>query len=246
MSVSAAPGIPAASPPAVTATPRAAIKVAAIVTLLSVMVMRAALARSTAGFEVTPATAAIRVAKVRAAWIVARSRDTGTTAAATLVSSEPASTSAPAERPRRASRLRSIARARDTSEPTVPGGAAQPSGRLHVRQSLEMAEDHRAAITLGQPPDLLVHGRGVLVTKQAGIRLAADRFHSRHIDLGFLATTTLIRLRPGLARDPGCDAVQPRAQQVRPSDRAGPARQHQEHRLEGIVRRVRVAEQVTA
>ena len=171
----------------------------------------------------------------------------GTAAVAIFGSSEPASTMAPAERAAASEPApQHVAGPRD-QRADRPRCAAQPPGRLGVRQALEMAEDHGAAIALRQPADLLVHGRGVLVMQGCGIgrlrrpvRRASSRPRiSRDDDGDRPEPGPCVAIRVG-------DAVQPGPQQVGPADRAGPPRQHQEHGLERVVRGVLVAEQMAA
>ena len=119
-------------------------------------------------------------------------------------------------------------------------GPAQLSRGLLPRQALQEAEHDRGAVPPRQPVDLLVDERAEVVgTGVAGRRVG---------QLGgpALVPTPTGLGRPGAPGDPAGDLMQPGGQGVPHPQRAGPARQDEERGLEGVLRRVLVAEDRSA
>ena len=157
----------------------------------------------------------------------------------------PASKTAPEERPRGASRPRSMSRARDTSEPTVPGRS--PGGRPPRRGSGPRDDRGRppgdTAPAVGRPP----RGRPRPPRTATGPdRAWGTRLRSR--------TWRPPDPRAGVAARPasGPSAIRTatpynqRREQLRLPDRPGPARQDEENRLERVIRGMFVAQPVPA
>ena len=118
-----------------------------------------------------------------------------------------------------------------------PDGAAEVPRRLLVRAAFQVAEHHRDAIPLGQPVHLLVDdGREVVRVA----RLA--RGPIRREDRIPLDDPPAIGVPPGPDRRATGDPVQPGADRVPHPERAAPAGQDQERRLEGVPGVVLVAQ----
>jgi hypothetical protein len=123
--------------------------------------------------------------------------------------------------------------------------AAQLHRRLLLRQALPVAEHHRGAVLLGQPPHFLLHDRAEF----AAVDLVGIGRLDGFDDAGrrtFLDGPTARRPDPDAGRRPAGDAVEPAPHRIQPADRARPAHQDQERGLEGVVGVVGVAEPVAA
>ena len=109
-----------------------------------------------------------------------------------------------------------------------------------MTQALQVAEDHRHAIPLRQPADLLVDHRVQFRTIEG-----ASRLGRRHGGTP-LDDSAAGRLGPGLVGDPMGDPVEPLGEQVVVPERPGFPREDHERGLEGIFRQVGVAQDASA
>ncbi len=154
--------------------------------------------------------------------------------------------------PRRARPIRSFSRASQAAAERA-GRAAEAPGGLIEGETLEVAEDHRQAESLGQAVDLAVEGLGLLAVDGGpvgrrgrrlgrGARARAGTSH-RVVLLPPLSAGDLL---PHAPRRPGGDAIEPVAQQLGVADRASLLGQDQESGLEGVLGVLDVAEELSA
>jgi hypothetical protein len=116
----------------------------------------------------------------------------------------------------------------------------RPGGRV-VRLAPEVAEDERGADPLRQPLDLLVEDRPDVAPDDL-----AQRVRPPGVPPAALVPAADPAGLPGAGGDPPGDAVQPARDRAPLADRPRPAGQDQERRLEGVVRRVGVAQDAAA
>ena len=121
----------------------------------------------------------------------------------------------------------------------------QSGGGLVMGQSLEVAEHDRHSVFLRQPIDFLVDRGHILgrCLQRLGL-LFRNQFQ---LAVGpLLPNSPANETGPGSGRDPEGHSVQPAPERVSAANRTGPAGQHQEDRLEGVVGLVTITQNLPA
>ena len=178
------------------------------------------------------AAAAVEAAPPAAIATAERASAAGTAALAPAACAARTTPTAPAVMPRRVNRSRSRRRALSSRCRSVGSVQRRRHGGLLVGQALEVAEDHRQPLAIGQTVELLVHdGSDLGVGIGRGVR-CFERRHGHGLRLSSPPSLGIaLRVHGGAVGD----AVQPAAQRVAGADRAGRTRQDQEGGLECVL-----------
>ena len=190
--------------------------------------------------EMAPTPAAPPVERWIAARAVARTNSYGTTTPG--IAGRATAMMAGTSTPRRARLLRSRAGPRQPAPDGVLGHAEAGRSGL-VRHRLQVTEDDRRLVGLGEPGDLLGEDR-----PGPGPGMIRHDFKCRAAGLGelLLVPAAAGSVGPGPGRDAMCHAVQPARERVLHPERPRLFGQHEEGGLEGVLGGMLVADHAPA